>query len=54
MKYNTYIAGLMSGVMVIFYISIYALNAWEIYHLPMFVLGLFAILYNLNCNKGED
>jgi hypothetical protein len=51
MKINTFLAGFLAGIMFIYYYTAFFLGYFRIYQIPLFVFGLFVILYNLNCDK---
>jgi hypothetical protein len=51
MKLNTFLAGFCAGIMFIYYYTAFNIGYFRIYQIPLFVFGLFVILYNLDCGK---
>jgi hypothetical protein len=51
MKINTFFAGFLAGAMFHYYYIAFSMSYYRIYQIPLFVLGLFAILSNLYDGK---
>jgi hypothetical protein len=53
MKRNTFIAGFLTGTMLHYYYLAFSMSYYRIYQIPLFVVGLFVILYNLYYDKPQ-
>jgi hypothetical protein len=51
MKANTFLAGSLAGIMFIYYCIVFEMGYYRFYQIPLFLFGLFVILYNLGYGK---